>query len=255
MKLYVISDLHTDVCRFKFTFPDPMPDYDVAVIAGDVCEDMVKAVKWLGASPLRGKPIIYVAGNHEFYGEKMDTNRVKAAKIANDHGVTILQDSHVDIDGVRFIGATLWTDFRLAGDAHQLPAMWTAEENMNDYRRIRLAQHNYRVLRAKDTLAEFTTSRDYIERTLLQTAHPAVVVTHHGPSLRSVNTERYGNTLLNAAYCSDMEHIAQKATLWIHGHTHFCTQYQIGDCRVVSNCRGYEGYENTGYDPELVVEV
>ena len=68
MRLLVISDIHLE-CG-PFTLPEPMPDFDVAVFAGDIGKPISEAIRWMAeqrAGPLAGRPAIYVPGNHEFY--------------------------------------------------------------------------------------------------------------------------------------------------------------------------------------------
>ena len=112
MRLWILSDLHLDVnSSFPFTLPDPVPDHDVVVIAGDVCEGMARGVRWIAAAGLDAKPVIYVGGNHEFYGhdrlEDVSAARQTARAFPNIH---VLEGDRVDIAGRTFIGATLWTD-------------------------------------------------------------------------------------------------------------------------------------------------
>jgi Icc-related predicted phosphoesterase len=259
MKLWIFSDIHLEIA--KWTLPNPRPRHDVVIIAGDLITDMRKGVRWIVDNDLTQNgtvPVLYVAGNHEYYRFARDKNLRDAQHLASSYpNLTILQDSRIDIDGIRFVGSTLWTDFCFDGVEYQLAAMWAAEKGMNDYGRIRVAKDNYRKLTPKDTLNEHKVSRKYLSEMLDAPDRPAkmVVVTHHGPSGKSCDYRRYGNSLLNGAYYSHMDHMVDKATLWVHGHTHSCCDYQIGDCRVLGNMRGYDGYEQTGFRPDLVVEV
>jgi hypothetical protein len=67
------------------------------------------------------------------------------------------------IGEITFVGATLWTDFDLFGDAEY--AMMAAGETMNDYRKIRLRNYELR-LRPAHTLKRHMESRDFIAREL-----------------------------------------------------------------------------------------
>ncbi len=258
MRIWLLSDLHIDVAHNEYPFrtPDPRPEHDVVVIAGDLRENMVKSVRWIANSNFK-KPVIYVAGNHEFYGRMIDTEIRKAKEEASKHSnIHVLENDTITIDGVRFIGCTLWTDFRLMRSDNQRWAMDWAEQAMNDYRRTRVAARQYSRMRARDTLAMHEASVEYlrVQLTEIPFAGPKVVVTHHAPSIRSLDPGFHGD-LLNAAYASHLDDLVDRATLWCHGHTHHNVDYKRGDGRVVTNQRGYNDGQDNNFDPSFVVEV
>lgn len=256
MKLHCLSDLHLDANHQPFSIPHV--DCDAVVVAGDVCEGPVKAIQWLVRQRL-AVPVVYVPGNHEFYGtakdEAMEHAREEAAKHPNIH---LLQDGHIDLPDIfgrvtRFIGATLWSDYALDGEAWRVPAMMAARTMMNDHRAIRMADGGFWTPAL--AAAEHEVSRDYIRHMLGEPFDgPRVVVTHHAPSGQSIYYGRYRNSVLNPAYASDLDHLVDLAELWVHGHIHMVQNYPLGDGRVVANPRGY-GHEDTGFDPGLVVVV
>jgi hypothetical protein len=62
--------------------------------------------------------------------------------------------------------------------------------------------------------------------------------------------------VVSAAFASDCELLAERASLWVHGHVHNSARYRIGDCRVVCNPRGYvRRGEDAGFDQALVIEI
>ena len=90
MKLWILSDLHIDVNRrFPFELPTPHPDHDVVVVAGDICQGLAEGVRFIVSQKLNAKPVIYVGGNHEFYGhdrhEELANGRAEAARHPNIH--------------------------------------------------------------------------------------------------------------------------------------------------------------------------
>jgi calcineurin-like phosphoesterase family protein len=88
-------------------------------------------------------------------------------------------------------------------------------------------------------LSDHEQSRRWIEDQLaLPYAGKTVVVTHHGPSARSIHP-RYLGEPVNAAFVSELDGLVEKADLWLHGHVHDSFDYMVGDCRVVANPRGY----------------
>ncbi|MFZ4685427.1 MAG: metallophosphoesterase [Hyphomonadaceae bacterium] len=114
MRLWILSDLHIESCRWKL--PDPRPEYDVLIAAGDIFTPASSGVDWLSRRA-RGKPVIYVPGNHEWYSPNHLNNVAqeteRAELLAAERGIHWLNEGAVMIDGVRFLGATLWTDYRL----------------------------------------------------------------------------------------------------------------------------------------------
>jgi predicted phosphodiesterase len=260
MRLWIFSDLHIDVChndaRYDFRLPEDRPEHDVVVIAGDIREGMAKSVRWIANNGFI-KPVIFVAGNHEFYRTERDRELEKALKeAALYHNIFVMQDSHVDIDGVRFVGATLWTDYRLDGDRWRELAMHAARDMMNDHHLIRLASAGYRRWLPKDCAAEHERSVAYITSMLdLSCELAKIVVTHHAPSKKSIGPDHIGSAL-NPAFASNLDHLVDRADLWVHGHVHNCSDYTIGDGRVVCNPRGYPtNAEWSGFDPSFVVEI
>jgi hypothetical protein len=169
--------------------------------------------------------------------------------------VRVLDCESVVLDGVRFLGATLWTDFRATGNA--VFAQFEARRHMTDYRRIRAG--GQRSLRPSDTVAEHNRARAFLSECLAQRFDgPTVVVTHHAPSPRSLAPQfRQLHAHVNAAYVSDLEGMMHPGVaLWIHGHTHRTYDYRLGATRVLCNPRGYVPFAPVpGFDPALIVSV
>jgi Icc-related predicted phosphoesterase len=261
-----MSDLHHHD-GWPYMPPDTVPDCDVIVIAGDAGEEMSRrSIPWL-AETFRhyGKPIVYVPGNHDFYGSHLIHEVTKARLVAEHHGIRLLAIGEAAvIDGVRFVGGTLWTDFDLGGFGHfaELEAMrW-----LNDYRYIRTEA--YRKALPKDTAAAHVAQRYRLEQ-LLETPFdgPTVVVTHHAPLERSLQKGRVESEL-DAAYASNLAEVIERygPELWIHGHIHQSRDYIHDRTRIIANPRGYllgstmrgrgrQYPENEDFDPAMVIEV
>jgi Icc-related predicted phosphoesterase len=269
VRIWPLSDLHEEFTRW--TLPT-IPDHDVVVIAGDLATRMRRGPARIHEMGLDAKPVVYVGGNHEFYSVTRDRELEKAREAAQAFpNIHILQDDQVVIDGTRFLGATLWTDFRLFGEERQREAMRLAGEKgvgMNDFQRIRLASKDYGRFRPDDAAAEHSRTVAWLRARFDEPFDgPTVVVTHHAPSFRSVEAGTE-DELITAAYASNLDDLVASsgACLWVHGHIHEAHDYEIGGTRVLSNPRGYVekmGYgrhtwvraQDTGFDPELVVEV
>jgi predicted phosphodiesterase len=260
MKLHILSDLHLEFS----TFQPLATDADVIVLAGDIGKGN-KGVYW-ARETFPDRPILYVPGNHEFYGtQRLET--LHLLRIAGQQtGVQILDEDEVVLDGVRFLGATLWTDFLLFGKAKQSAAMYDGRIFLNDFRRISdegIAREGW--LREGNT--RFTPARSielhehslaWLKAKLNEPFNgKTVVVTHHLPSRLSV-VERFKDSLLSACFASELDSLFGKMDLWVHGHTHDNLDYEANGTRVICNPRGYvtyNGAENFDFKPDLVVEL
>lgn len=259
MRLLILSDLHHELWRGKAPHIDSkISRPDVVILAGDI-NGGAKAVGW-AANAFAGTPVLYVSGNHEAYGKNLDDvqDAIEAACLAapNVHFLNCGEYIH---ENVRFIGATLWTDFKLFGDDTRADAMRGAESVMTDYKRIRLAKKGYRKLRAADTAQFHAVHRSWIKKKLAEPfAGSTVVITHMAPSMQSVSDE-YRTDLSSAAYASQMDDLVSQADIWVHGHMHKTLDYRIGKCRVVCNPCGYinrdGGAENAHFDPDFLIEL
>ncbi|HET7308200.1 MAG TPA: metallophosphoesterase [Gammaproteobacteria bacterium] len=245
MKLRIMSDVHLEFSKFR---PKSAGE-DVVVLAGDVGPGN-SGVAW-AARYFPGCPVIYVPGNHEFYNRPINRTLTKlhAFTAAHAPNIHVLSDDAVVIDGVRFLGATLWTDFNLFGDPEG--GMGVARDEMNDYRRIlaeRPADANearygrYRArLQPDHVLALHERSLGWLRTQMAEPfAGQTVIVTHHAPSLRSVPAARHDDPA-SVAYASPLDAFVADsgAALWIHGHIHAPQDYWIGATRVYANPRGY----------------
>lgn len=263
MKIHVLSDLHLEFSPFS----PPAEQADVVVLAGDIGKhthgltwaiDTFHRERQDGCRP----SIVYVPGNHEFYDAEVQGIRrqlQQEAAQARQEGVNIwvLDNNAIEIDGVRFLGCTLWTDYQLFGPgAESAYAMRDAERFLPDHRVIRCSpQPRFSTSQA---LALHRESVAWLSGKLGKPfPGKTVVVTHHLPSALSV-AERFKKAPLSAAFASHLDHLAKRADLWIHGHTHDNFDYAIERCRVVCNPRGYvrhETIENQDFNPGLVIEI
>lgn len=249
MRIRVLSDLHVDFGTVTL----PRVEADVTVLAGDICPGK-SALTWI-RSNFPEQPIIYVLGNHEFYGNATPKLIDDFRRMTEDTDIHVLENSQLNINGVRFLGCTLWTDFSLFGD----PAVAGREAAsiMNDYRRIRVSPQ-FRRLTGIDTARLHARSTRWLRSQLDSMAQqPTIIVTHHAPSSRSLDPAE-SEELISAAYASNLDDLvrASHAKIWIHGHIHCPISYWIGGTRIVSNPRGYpDGPTDPFFDPALVIEV
>ncbi|WP_297809490.1 metallophosphoesterase [uncultured Methylophaga sp.] len=234
MKLLLQSDLHMEMGEF---IAIDQTEADVVVLAGDI-NIGTRGLEWaIMKAKALSKPFIYVAGNHEYYRKEYFGLQADLRAMAAEHeNVHFLEEDEVVIDGVRFLGATLWTDYKATTEFSQAANMGIAGVSLNDHRLIRYGDERFTPEHAlalnQKSVAWLTEKLD------TPFDGKTVVVTHHGPSLKSAHPE-YGLNQLSTAFISNLDDLVEKADVWCFGHTHSGIDTQVGKCRLVSNQRGY----------------
>jgi predicted phosphodiesterase len=248
--LHVLSDLHIE--QAPFTAPEV--EADVVVLAGDIANG-TRGVEW-AQSWTNGRPVLYVVGNHEFYGHRcpglVDALRQRSVGSL----LRVLENEQAIIGGVRFLGCTLWSDFDFAGADRREESMRLCERVVNDYRVIAFDRGD-RKLNADDTRSFHLVSRRWLEESLAQRYDgPTVVITHHAPLIRSHPTSALRRALAGA-FVSDLTALmgAERVDLWIFGHTHRAADLEVRGTRVISNPRGYPRERVAEFDPCCVIEL
>lgn len=230
---------------------------DVTVLAGDICT-AASTECFRRLAQRIPHPIVYVLGNHEYYR----SNQIRADHASRMRlftsslpGVALLDNEHIDIKGYRFIGSTLWTDFRLPhARLTRERIMEGITQAVNDFQHIR-ADNNH-VLRASalDMEQWSLECQRYLEGAIDSSPKPVVVVTHFMPSPKSI-AKHFEGEALNTYFCCDVTRLFKPpVALWLHGHTHDACTYEQSGVRVYCNPRGYKG-EKSGYDSNLVIEL
>ena len=263
MRLHILSDLHLA----HRPLASAAVVGDVLVLAGDISDgDLTRTVGFASAYRRARRPVIYVAGNHEFYGHNLAQELRALCVACRQSGIEFLHDRAVVLDGVRFVGGTLWTDFRFRPWRQRMgEALLMAQADMPDYREIGFGARHLKPL---DTVRFHERTRAFLERTFaVPHAGPSVLVTHHAPHRNSV-APRFADSPINSCYVSDLEPELQRwrPVLATHGHVHDRFDYRIGPTRVVTNPRGYfqrfrvqsrtvDVPENPRFDPDFVVDL
>lgn len=272
MRIHVLSDLHFEFQKWRREVDVNSILADVTVLAGDIAVGL-EGIAW--ALKAFKRPVVYVMGNHELYSQRPMAEVMEKARARCDGThVHLLENECAEIDGVRFAGASLWTDFAILGADRQQECMNDAKENRTDYSLIYCTRRGKRLsepgfssistrrqgdlLTPQKVLAMHTESRDFLASTLA-TPFPGktVVVTHHAPSAKSLACGTAVDPS-DAGDASALDDLVSQSDLWIHGHTHLCRDYRIGSGRVVSNPRGYRDtgpHAVADFDPRLVVEI
>ncbi len=252
MKILVYSDLHLEFSGLTV----PKTGYEVVLLAGDIHVGSDGA-KWAKAQ-FPQVPVIYICGNHEFYNGEINDVIAKIRAECDGSNVHFCDDETIEIGDYRFICATLWSDFRLEGDAES--SKQQAAREMNDYHVI-----SYRdsLLKPADTEKFHYASRSFIQSQLAlnpEKNDKAVVVTHHAPSRKSLLYERI-DLDISPVYASSQDDLIKQYApkLWVHGHTHESVDYYIETTRVLSNPRGYsfltDGNGNSNFKQTCIIDI
>jgi Icc-related predicted phosphoesterase len=263
MKLFVASDLHGEVWPHGYDVPEGL-DFDVAVFAGDI-HHAYRAVNWLtNQRALWHKPVLFVAGNHEYYGSVLQDAAAMMRDASRGTNVSFLDADEVPvIDGVRFLGCTLWTDYRFEAEsqAHGL----NGGRFMNDHKFIRTsggAEFPAPFTPAEAYKRHLTERRWLTDRLAEEHDGPTVCISHHAPHPGSLHERYEDEGAINASFISDLSDVIAEyqPDLWIHGHVHDNHDYVVGETtRIVCNAHGYSRgggvSENARFIRDLVVEI
>lgn len=295
MKILYFSDIHLEflmhetllVARGSWTHIAPFPlglgpdlrpfkgNVDVVVLAGDIGR-FVDGISTGGPTDYVARladymevPVIFVAGNHEFYGcQDMNAwlSHIRDASPIHDN-VEILENRVVTIGGVRFIGATLWTDYRVMGWEYAADCMSAAERYMADHRgAIRKVGANggKKNFTTKDARQLCLDSASFIQSELERNESiPTVIVTHHIPITFSetINPHFPKIDATTSGFMSHMPKLVELASdkgtkAWIFGHHHWSLQSEAYGVKLLSAQRGYEHVkENANWCGPQILEI
>jgi Icc-related predicted phosphoesterase len=271
MRCHYLSDLHLESQSFRWQ----LPEGDVLIVAGDLgharCLDPSRTDKYCVEQ--RGRinkfmedavrnfdHVLLIAGNHDHYdGVFEDTVDLMRRHLP---GVTVLENSGVVIDGMRFFGSTLWSDFEGRSDT----SMNGVRRRMGEYFFVKTrgrdadGRETLTKFRPEDALRAFDISlRSMWEYLSEQPTIPTVVITHHAPSRQGINPRFAGNGL-DGAYVSDLDGMIAGlgcVPYWVHGHTHIRRRYRIGETVMLANCRGFDEKDPSarGFSPSAHFDV
>ena len=258
MRIQILSDLHIEFAGNRI--PALAPDAELIILAGDLAPVHTRTVRDIATRWAGAERILYVPGNHEFYGCEIDVARRELARQCLEHGVHLLDPGAVIIDDIRFIGTTLWTDFLLEGVAGEAWAHLEVGQGLSDFTgAIRHDGGRDRLFTTTESARRHAKDRAFIEGELEQAQRCGVrpiVITHHAPSPRCIRPWFKGSRL-NPGFASDLDSLIARyqPPLWVHGHMHDRVDERLGETRVVCNPGGYNAVEGQEFDPEFVVEI
>ena len=288
MNIQLLSDLHLE--SHPHFAAQPLAGADVLVLAGDIGSYQQDSALTRLRVPDFGlarfsprpvqeggaawpTPVIFVPGNHEYDGLEFDQAHQRLRQACERWGLIWLEQESVVLQGVRFVGCTLWSDFdglssapgTTANDlaaaapgalAEQLKARDKAFRAANFYLRKNHSLQGGAPLLAEQLRERALESQRWLRQALAAGFDgPTVAVTHFAPSLLSADP-RYGLTPGTAGFCNALDDLLPAAKLWLHGHLHCAQDYVSRGCRVVANPLGYARKgEQKNYRPELLIAV
>ena len=264
MKIQLLSDLHLEV--HPHFMPQPTPGADVLVLAGDIGS-------YQSGSQLEGDnfglerfsplpqfagwpvPVIFVPGNHEYDAQDFDAAHERLRATCDRLGLIWLERETVVLDGVRFVGTTLWSDFDALAEregrsdlARRLRQRDKAFRAANFYLKKTGGTRAGEPFLAPAVRAQGLRCQEWLRAALATPfAGPTVAVTHFAPSLRSADP-RYGLVPGTAGFCNALDDCLAQVQLWLHGHLHTPMDYTVQgthpggapwQCRVHANPLGY----------------
>src|SRR5271157_5219353 len=117
MRLQLISDLHTEFLKGReMVVLQHLPiekNLDFLVVAGDLVvpgyQGSMLVDKIFAAISEMARHVLYVSGNHEYYhGSKEWTDQKLREGMARYPNIHFLDNQELTLDGVHFIGGTMW---------------------------------------------------------------------------------------------------------------------------------------------------
>ena len=272
VNIQLLSDLHFESNpHFQ---PQPTPGADVLVLAGDIGSYQKDSsltrlkIADFGLQRFADWPclVVFVPGNHEYDGQDFAETHAQLQEVCQRLGIIWLERSVAVIEGVRFVGCTLWTDFDALTTTAALTSPVTIGQQLKARdKAFRAANYalkkNHALLAGQPMLAEAVRDFGLQHQAWLRQAlsvpylGTTVVVTHFAPSLHSADP-RYGVTPGTAGFCNALDDLLPSAQIWLHGHLHCALDYTRHGCRVVANPLGYaRKNEQAAFKPQICIMV
>lgn len=242
LDIRLVSDLHMEHCDF-FVPPMVGDEGTVLLLPGDIISsyflESEMAIRFFKGVSKQFLEVIYVPGNHEYYGCDLLTTDAKITSFLKEHAldnVHFLNPSVFEKGDVVFLGAALWTDF----NRNSAQDMKKAQESINDYKSIRI--NGERLIEPKDV---FEIHQEHLQKLKAWIIHykglgkKVVVLSHHAPSEMSQHY-KYSGMENNSTYFSDLNAmiVELEPDVWVHGHCHHSLDYVLGKTAVFCNPRG-----------------
>lgn len=250
MKILLASDIHVEfdgIESLKQTVKN-LPEHDLLVIAGDLCPVAEAALYQEALNILSDSSpfVIYVYGNHEYYGASLDeVNEIVReyafpnVKIATDY-------QKITLDNTTFHCGTMW--FPNLPDTEGIFIGPKKLASWADFKHV-----------VGGSPQVYDAINKAFKQKLQESFKPGdIVVTHHMPSYMETDPKYVGN-IANRFFVGETPDgeltkfiIDNKPSLWLHGHTHILTHIKIGETLIIANPRGYPWEVKPYWEPLAV---
>jgi len=251
MKVQIISDLHLEFGNTYKDYYERMINTkaDLLVLAGDINVNSSLFNSLISIQEDADKDIIFVPGNHEYYGvrkDRFDRELIEFNK--SQSNIHILMEDTIDFENIHFIGTTGWWD------GSNGPLTPSVIRCLNDFYRI------FDIMNEGNDkgITWGKQSKSFLKEELENSYDKVCVITHHYPHYKSLDTQ-YKSSELNTCFGNKWEYLIEdyQPDCWIHGHTHTSFDYNVGKTRIVCNPQGYiiDDLENKRFEPDKVIEL
>ncbi len=231
-KIFVVSDLHFASKVQSISVPE---EADVIAIAGDIVHEEIVFKHFAQF----GKPVIAVAGNHDYWGRDISDGVTALRAIAASYpNVHVLENETFIVGDLRFIGSTFWTSY---GELHPRLVVeaatylldfarikadsWLADKQNLEFLQEKITQIDIEALRIPAIehflptvekilarkrfhpiigYAQHQKAIDFIS-TELATAFEGktIVITHHPPTWEGIRIQYLGNKEVDPNFWND----------------------------------------------------
>lgn len=233
----LVSDLHLDFYSEACTILDSWTaQTEILVIAGDFCELRHLDIRWLEILRNKWPNIIYVPGNHDYYGNNFSPKTLDVMRTF----CNVLDREEISVNDIVFAGATLWFPHKRTN----------LEQYISDFHAIKPTGYTQ--------FHNWVNSEHMRDKWFFQwKAQADVWITHHMPFAQSIAPRWAGHHLNRFFYaqCEDMlSECRKKPKAIVHGHTHDACTYSFLDTPVYCNPMGYpnEIQRYAPYEPRII---
>lgn len=237
----LISDIHLESGRYvtlKRKAPYLLLAGDIGYPSSQIYQDFMKQCS------KKFDKLFYTSGNHEYYDKYKsitDIDKIIHNTCQQYDNVHYLQNSYYDLDGLRIVGSTLWSDVQ------------DTEPVINDYSNIRKSLYEFVTI--QDTIQMFNKNKEYIESVITMSDKPILIMTHHMPSYEMILPEFQASDC-KSHFTSHLDYLFKKPVVtWVCGHGHGFNSKMINDIPCIMNAVGYPSEPRRGASLDYVFKL
>jgi hypothetical protein len=280
VKIQVISDVHLEFIEHNNYKPFTLKGGERLLIAGDLLvaaycrkgrtDKLAKKkskvfAQFIHEECAKYEQVDLIMGNHEHYHHIFDYTAEVIREFLEGTNVRLLDNEWVKLkEGWSLFGGTLWTNYK----NRDWFALHAAKDKMNDHtiiKKIKPVPGPYSDFLGRFLPVDAADEHDKCMKAFADGIYDMdriddkkIIMTHHAPCGQSVHPRFIGDELNYAYYTELSNEMLDNETIkyWIHGHMHDNWDYNVGECRVICNPRGYAGYQlNGGFAVDFELEI